>query len=283
MGRRYRSRMSRFRRLLPPLLLLAANARALIVLPDGRRVHVLRDELAMSEFIVSRVRELASTAISAKGGFSMSMGSGTTVEPLLGLMDEEGVGGLLDLDKFHIFFGNERTEGDKAGKCLEGARRLMSTCKSIHVHPVPMVRAEGAAHLYSEELRAMPRSIVGTRSDSGLPSLDLALLGSGPDGHVASLYPNSSQVLCSPGCDTPYVPAQGKGGITITLDTIMSSRHVIVSAGKSTQSDMVRRCLDRSYHPKDVNYPAGMIASSPGTIVEWLLTEASAMDLLPVL
>lgn len=276
--------MSRSRSLILPLLLLAANAHGLIVLPDGRRVHVLKDDVAISNFIESRVHDLASSAISEKGAFSMSIGSGTTVEPLLGL---KGRGGL-DFDKFHVFFGNERTEGDKAGKCLDGARHLISTCGLTNFHPVPMVRAEDAALLYSDELRNMPNNIVGKCSNTGLPSLDLALLGSGSDGHTASLYPNSSQVLCSPGCGISYLPAEGKGGITMTLDLIMSARHVVISAGKPSQAEMVRWCLcppSGGSNPSTnaMLYPAGMISALPGTIVEWLITEASAMDLLPVL
>jgi hypothetical protein len=91
----------------------------------------------------------------------------------------------------------------------------------LNVHRVPFGPAEEAAAEYEAAMRAMPREIVGVcdRSGKEMPSLDLCLLGSGADGHCASLYPHSAQVVCSPGCDRVYLPAEGKGGITLSIDT----------------------------------------------------------------
>eukprot|EP00961_Rhodomonas_salina_P203719 2748785-Rhodomonas_salina.1 len=41
---------------------------------------------------------------------------------------------------------------------------------------------------------SMPPAVVGHCARTGLPALDLVLLGSGADGHTASLYPGSKQV-----------------------------------------------------------------------------------------
>ena len=53
---------------------------SLLVLPDGRRAHVLKNDEAVARFIRERVATLAAAAIAEKGAFSMSIGSGTTVE-----------------------------------------------------------------------------------------------------------------------------------------------------------------------------------------------------------
>lgn len=264
------------------LLLAAALAHGLVVLPDGRRVHILKDDVEIAAFIETRVRELAEAAIAAKGAFSMSIGSGTTVTPLLGLE------GKLDFTKVHLFFGNERTEGEKAGKCIDGASELIDVCGIINVHPAPRTAADEAASRYTAMLRDMPRDVVGVCSRNGLPAFDLVLLGSGADGHCASLYPDSSQVVVVGGSSSTggtsdhrpmYLPAEGKGGITLSLDAIMSARHVLLSAGKASQADMVRGCLCRSDASTNARLPAGMISAHPGTIVEWLVTEASAIGL----
>ena len=99
------------------LLLLFSIGNALVVLPDGRRVHIIKNDVVLDsvgDFIVDRVEELAIEAIQNKGSFSMSIGSGTTVKPLVSLADRD-----VDISKVHIFFGNERTEGDAAGKCFK--------------------------------------------------------------------------------------------------------------------------------------------------------------------
>ena len=147
-----------------------------------------------------------------------------------------------------------------------------------NVYRVPALPAEEAAAAYAATMLATPNEVCAERK--GLPVLDLVLLGSGADGHCASLYPESSQVVCSPGSDQAYLPAEGKGGITLSLDAIGSAKNVMISAGKAAQSDMVRKCLGWSNAATNTKFPAGMIAARvPGTEVEWLLTQDSAADL----
>ena len=213
----------------------------------------MKDEAAVANFIEDRVYELAKAAIDSKGAFSLSIGSGTTVTPLLELKDRQ-----LDFSKVHLFFGNERTnEGDQAGKCMNAAADFISVCGITNIYPVPKISAEMAALQYSAMIRDMSKDIVGVCPRNGIPSYDLVLLGSGADGHCASLYPDSPQVVCSPGSDHFYLPAEGKGGITLSLDAIMSARHVLLSAGKASQADMVRKCLGWSNASTNTKFPAG--------------------------
>jgi len=246
-----------------------------VVLPDGRRFHVVKSDEQAAAFIRTRVSDLANAAIAKKGAFSMSIGSGTTVAPLVDLT------GAVDWTKVHVFFGNERTEGDAAGKCFSGAAELVSACGIQHVYRVPNMPAEKAAVEYEAVLRQVPRNVVDVCDERrGLPVLDLVLLGSGADGHCASLYPGSAQVVCSPGSDRAYLAAEGKGGITLSIDAIGTARHVLLSATKPAQADMVRKCLGWSNADTNTKWPAGMIAARPGdTEVEWLLTEDSAVEL----
>ena len=123
-------------------------AHGLVVLPDGRRLHILKNEDAVATFIEQRVTELANAAIAQKGAFSISIGSGTTVAPLCSLRDK------VDFSKVHIFFGNERTEGEAAGKCWDGAAELRRACciPEENMYRVPHGLAEDAAVQYEEML-----------------------------------------------------------------------------------------------------------------------------------
>ena len=133
--------------MLVPLLLATSG---LVVLPDGRRAHVLKHDEAVADFLVARVSSLANAAIEEKGAFSLSIGSGTTVKPLSRLADA------VDCSRVHVFFGNERTEGDAAGKCFSGAADFVAACSipAGNVHPVPSLPAEEAAAAYEAVLRS---------------------------------------------------------------------------------------------------------------------------------
>ena len=83
------------------LIIFFSVGDALIVLPDKRKVHIIKNDIlldAVGDFIVDRVEELAVEAISKKDSFSISIGSGTTVKPLVALADRN-----VDISKVHIF------------------------------------------------------------------------------------------------------------------------------------------------------------------------------------
>lgn len=134
----------------------------------------------------------------------------------------------------------------------------------------------------SWEVVCMPPAVCVLRV---FPPVAVALTGSpvplatGADGHCASLYPHSPQVLVSPSSRL-VVEAAGKGGTTFTLDLIRSARHVIISAPKPAQKEMVKMALAREDAAGNAGCPAGMISAGAGTSVEWLLSPESAA-LLP--
>ena len=138
-----------------------------------------------------------------------------------------------------------------------------------NLHRVPELPAEKAARAYKAEIRGILLQVFGICSNS-LPSFDLCLLGSGANGHCASLYPKSIQVVDS---------SEGKGGITITVDAINAARNVLLLAGKALQLDMARKCLAWSNAATNHALPAGMISTSEGVVVEWILPEGSAADM----
>ena len=255
----------------------AATSRAGVAPHDGRVFRVFATDDDLAAHIVDTVEHLATAAISQRGSFAMSIGSGTTVAPLLALARSSKI----DFDAFHVFFGNERTEGDTAFKCHDTAA-FIDACgipRVTNVHKAPSGDADVAALAYDAELRAMAAAgVLGERC--GLPSLDLVLLGSGADGHCASLYPESAQVVRDGG--RAVAAAAGKGGITLTIPALRAARHVLLSAAKPAQAEMVANALCDSDAATNTASPAGMIVPAPDGdgVVEWLLSEPSAA-LLP--
>jgi 6-phosphogluconolactonase len=84
--------------------------------------------------------------------------------------------------------------------------------------------------------------------DGELPVLDLVVLGIGPDGHVASLFPGSpaldapEQVLCLGVHDSPKPPPER---ITLSLAVLRAARRCLLLATGASKADAVDAMLGK--------------------------------------
>lgn len=105
----------------------------------------------------------------------------------------------------------------------------------------------------------------------GVPSFDLLLLGVGPDGHTASLFPghellNVTDCLIAHISDSPKPPPQR---ITMTFPLINNARHSIFAVPGRGKAEIIKNIF------KDkLNLPAGRVTAVEK--VHWLLDEESA-------
>ncbi|KAF2299410.1 hypothetical protein GH714_031859 [Hevea brasiliensis] len=108
--------------------------------------------------------------------------------------------------------------------------------------------AEGAAEDYETCLKHLVNmKVIEASSVSGFPKFDLMLLGMGPDGHVASLFPghqlcneNEKWVTCIK--DSPKPPPER---ITFTFPVINSSAYVALVICGAAEAVAVQRALGK--------------------------------------
>jgi 6-phosphogluconolactonase len=97
---------------------------------------------------------------------------------------------------------------------------------------------EGAASAYAAELEEL------LPQDEGVPVLDLALQGLGPDGHTASLFPGNPAVgaagICVAVHDAPKPPPDR---ITLTVPVLRAARSIVFLATGDEKADAVRALL----------------------------------------
>lgn len=125
--------------------------------------------------------------------------------------------------------------------------------------------AEAAASAYAEIL-----------ASNGNPAFDVLLLGLGPDGHVASLFPDhpsysdseaaESESLAKAVHDSPKPPS---ARVSLTLSAINRAREVWVVATGAPKADAIARCL-----AGDTTLPGASVRGTDRTL--WMLDAAGA-------
>ena len=109
---------------------------------------------------------------------------------------------------------------------------LVSTdvIKRDAIHSIP---SEHGPHRGAMEYASMIRDI---------PQFDVAFLGMGEDGHVASIFPNHSsmnmQQQVIPIIDAPKIPA---ARISMSISTLRTARHRLVAAFGGEKSAVIAR------------------------------------------
>ncbi|TNU76991.1 6-phosphogluconolactonase [Miniimonas arenae] len=177
----------------------------------------------------------------------------------------------LDLTGLHLWWGDERFEptgsDERNDTAVLGALRDAGVPDAnVHVVPGPDVvgSPEEAGQRYAAELaRFAP-------DGAQVPSFDVLVLGVGPDGHVASLFPGH-EALGATGATvgvhgSPKPPPER---VSLTLPAIDAARRVWLVASGAEKADAVAAGLASD------DLPCGRVHGTAETL--WLLdVEASA-------
>lgn len=248
----------------------SAGQRAVIVHPDPTtlaRATAARLILALVD--AQSVREHVHIAIA--GG---SVGTDVLAE-----VADSQLLDLVDLTAVHVWWVDERfvdtgtaeRNDTQAMTALFG--RIPIPTDNLHAMPAAdeVASLDEASVLYAQEL--------GDFAAPGLdqPVFDVVLLGMGPDGHIASLFPGHSSLnaggLTVVEEASPKPPAQR---ISLTFDAINTSRQVWLAAWGEGKSAAVAAALRGD---ATMDCPA---AGARGTEVTlWLLDAASAQRASP--
>ena len=242
-------------------------------MPDltGAQVRVLPDPDALAEAIATEVCTLIQAAIGRRGECALALSGGSTPRALHGLLAGR-FAPFISWDKLRLFWSDERyVPHDSPDSNFLMARETLTDLiptSPTNLHPIPtdLSDPEDAARTYEAILRGiMP---------GDPPRLDLALLGMGPDGHTASLFPHSEALTETQRLVVPSLAlAEPRQRITLTYSAINAAAAVFFIVAGEDKAAMVARALDPTTPADEV--PSAGVRPDHGRLI-WWLDEAAA-------
>ena len=154
-------------------------------------LHVCGDDLGAD--LAQYIHEQETAALARHGRFVVALSGGSMPKVLGAALTGESAPSF-DWAAWHIFFADERCvpldHDDSNFKACEQALFGKVPIPAANLHPLQHEPADignpqPAAARYEAELRTVFPDV----GADALPELDLILLGMGPDGHTASLFP----------------------------------------------------------------------------------------------
>jgi 6-phosphogluconolactonase len=226
-------------------------------------------DAAAKEFV-----RIGRAAIAERGRFTVALSGGSTPRTLYSLLAKEHAD--FAWNKTFLFFGDERhVPPDHHDSNYRMVNEALLSKVSIPARNVYRVQAEDpeaamAASEYERQLRNFFKLTPGE-----FPHFDLILLGLGPDGHTASLFPDSeglkeqSRLVIA-----NWVEKFKTHRITFTFPVLNHTTDVMFLSSGTEKAEMVREILEGHHRPP---YPAQQI--EPEGRLVWMLDEAAAAKL----
>jgi 6-phosphogluconolactonase len=116
-------------------------------------------------------------------------------------------------------------------------------------------------------------------SEGQLPRFDLIMLGMGPDGHTASLFPGTKALNESNRLVTSnWVGKFYTHRITMTAPVLNNAACVMFMAGGQDKAQPLKAVLEGPYEPAQL--PSQLIRPAHGTLL-WLVDQSAASLLDP--
>ena len=221
-------------------------------------IHIA-DLASLTRTLSDEVMKCAAQNMAERGLFSIALAGGsvaTSCFPALAVLP-------IDWTKTHFWWADERAVPATDPESNYGlAERLWLIpagvpASSIHRMPADDVDLVAAADAYGEELSgALGR----------VPVLDLAILGMGPDGHIASLFPGHRLLdehdrIAAAITDAPKPPPHR---LTLTLPVLQRARTVVVAAFGASKAMALGKALGDSSSSLPV---ARVLHAAPRAIV----------------
>src|SRR6266566_6719156 len=211
-------------------------------------VRVFSNLEALSREAASRFEEFADRRIAEGRIFAAGLSGGSTPRQLYQLLASPPFSDRIPWRSIHLFQVDERcVPPDHADSNYKMVREALLGKglvpeSNFHRMAAELPDRDAAAQQYAEELARILKP-----QASGWPRLDLVLLGMGPDGHTASLFPGSAALDEQSRWVAPnYVEKLTSYRLTLTFPVLNAAAEIIFLVAGADKAEALRQVLDAS-------------------------------------
>ena len=217
-----------------------------------------------------------SSAVSARGQARVAISGGSTPKAVFELLARD-YADKISWGHVQLFWVDERCV-PPADKESNFGMTKQAMLDKVPLPAANVHRMEGeldpqeAASRYEAEIRNTLR-LEGAET----PAFDLMLLGLGPDGHTASLFPHTEGLHeLARICLANHVPQKDTWRLTLTWPVITQGREVVFLIEGEEKAGVLKTVFTGAYEPEQ--YPAQLIRPANGRLT-LLLDQAVAAQL----
>jgi 6-phosphogluconolactonase len=240
--------------------------------PPPRLVTVFPDAVALASAAADHVVAVVRRTLERRDWAHVALAGGSTPRMMNALLATPPRRLHVPWERVVFWFGDERcVPPDDPESNYRMNRETLLEPLAIDVERVHRMHGEDDPTAAAADYSAVLQRELGER-----PRLDLILLGMGPDGHTASLFPGTVAGISAQSLVVAhYVPKLDRWRITLTPTTINAAHHVAITAGGAEKADALHEVLEG---PRDVDaYPSQLV--HPEGELRWFVDVAAAAQL----
>lgn len=242
-------------------------------MPTQPEIRILKTATELFEAAAAEFAAQASAAVRARGRFTVALSGGSTPRTLYSLLATKPN---IPWDKICIFWGDERhVPPDQPESNYHMANEALLSKVPVPVENIFRIHAEekdatAAALQYEQTLKDFFHLSPGE-----FPRFDLILLGVGPDGHTASLFPDTSALNETKRLVVSnWVPKFQTDRITFTLPVLNAAACVMFLLRGADKASTLHEVLENS----SADLPSQKVRPANGKLI-WLVDEPAARTL----
>jgi 6-phosphogluconolactonase len=240
-------------------------------------IRTFADAEAVSRAAATEFVRCAREAVATRGRFTVALSGGSTPKRLYQLLAEAPFRDEVDWGKIEFFWGDERSvPPDHNDSNYHTAHEAMLRKLPVppgHVHRMEAERTDRdvAARDYEGTLAR----VFNVPAGGPPPALDVILLGMGPDGHTASLFPHTTALKeKARWVVVNYVPKFATDRVTFTVPVLNKAREVLFLIAGTDKADPVHQVLEGA--PNSDLYPSQLVKPGEGSLVFFVDRAAAA-------